>query len=242
MMARLAAGANTVEFVLVRSEFESVLVSDVLLQFFDARLFEFDDVPALDANEVIVVRGVVGEFITSQSVAEAALVGDAAFGEKLEGAIDGGVADPRVLFAHLGEQLFDADVIFGTKKRLDDESALICGPQALFDHVRLQNPAEMLEFRRRAIRQFAHQVSSMVAIVADSRAERTAIARRKELQSQAGPCDSASTSTELGAGRKARTGSSSARSTVRSGLGKATASRSRERRLPRRLMDGCLDD
>ena len=141
----LTIGAQTVHFVPVRLEQEAVSVCDVVLQRLDARLLELDDLPAVDADEVIVVRGIVSKFVSREPVAKVALVGHSAFREQFERAVNGGVPHARILSAHLSEQLFDAHVVVHREERLDDDVALIGRTQTALAHISREQCAKMVK-------------------------------------------------------------------------------------------------
>jgi len=129
---------------------------DFVLQVLDARFLKLDDVAAFDANQVIVVRGVIGKFVASKSIAEAALVGNPTFREELECPVDSCIPDARVARPNLSQKLFDADVAFRAKERLDDKPSLIGRAQAFFEHVRMQHRAEVFELGGAAIQMPSH--------------------------------------------------------------------------------------
>ena len=82
MSFALAPWADAVELVLVRAQDEAVPAGYLFLKVLDAGLLELGDVAALDADEMIVVRGVVGKFVTGEAIPKAALVGDATLCQK----------------------------------------------------------------------------------------------------------------------------------------------------------------
>lgn len=147
----LTPRAHPVELVLVRSQAKAVLSGHLVLQLLDAGLFELDDVGALDAYQMVVVRRVVGKLVAREPVAEAPLVRDSALRQELEGPVNGGVPHARVACADLGEELLDAHVIFGPKKRIDNESALIGRAKPFSVHVGPKHRSKVLELEGRSI-------------------------------------------------------------------------------------------
>ena len=143
----LAVGAHAIKLVFVRAKLEAITSRKIVLKIFDPGLFELDNFAALDADEMIVVRCLIGELVARETVIEAALVGDTALGEELERAIDGRVSDPRILRADLAEQLFDAHVIWRLEKRLDDEAPLIRLTQTFFHDVRVKQRTKVIQVR-----------------------------------------------------------------------------------------------
>src|SRR5688500_12888917 len=72
----LAVGADAVHLVFVGAELETVTLRHLFLDLLDLRLLELGDVAALDADEVIVMRGVVGQLVSREAVAEPPFVRD----------------------------------------------------------------------------------------------------------------------------------------------------------------------
>lgn len=128
-----------------------MLSGHLLLQLLDAGLLELDDIGALDAYQVVVVRGVVCKLVAGEPVTEAPLVRDPALGKELERTVDRGVPDARVTGANLGEKLFDAYVIFGAKERVDDEPALIGRAKSFSVHIGPKHGSKVLELDSRFI-------------------------------------------------------------------------------------------
>src|SRR5690606_11938755 len=109
-------GAHAVELELVAHEVEAEAARDLILKPLDLVVGELEHVIALDADQVVVVLGVAGGLVDRLALAEATLGREPALGQQLEGAVDGGVADPRVLLTGEGEQLLDREVAFGREK------------------------------------------------------------------------------------------------------------------------------
>ena len=87
-------------------------------------------------------------------------IGDeAAFGEKWERAIDGGISDARIGGTHLTEQLLDRDVRVRVKERLYDEAPLLGRAKPLARHVGREHVAQMFDVAVGACR--AHWFSRM---------------------------------------------------------------------------------
>jgi len=89
---------------------KTVLAGDLLLQAFDAGIFKLDDRPAEGADEMVMMVLFTAALITGLAVAKVPLSCQAALGEELEGAMNGGVADPRILVANGPIELFRREV------------------------------------------------------------------------------------------------------------------------------------
>ncbi len=131
----------------VTAQFVAIAGGDFFLQRLDTRLFELDDVLALDTNEVIVMREIVCEFVAREPVAKTALERDTAFCEEFERSVNSGVANTRIGGAHHREQLFDAEMVGGREECLHDQATLVGRAQTLLDHVLREERTEVLEVR-----------------------------------------------------------------------------------------------
>jgi len=148
---RLTPRAHPVELVLVRAKAKAVLSGHLVLQLLDAGLLELYDVRALDAYQMVVVRGIVGKLVAREPVAEAPLVRHSALRQELEGPVNGGVPHARVARADLGEELLDAHMILGAKERVDDEPALIGRAKPFPVHVGPKHGSKVFELEGRSI-------------------------------------------------------------------------------------------
>jgi hypothetical protein len=74
-----------------------MFAADLLLQFANFGREELDRTAAFGAHHVMMAAPVVLVLIARNSVEERDFAGQAALGQKLEGAIDGGKADLRIL-------------------------------------------------------------------------------------------------------------------------------------------------
>ena len=68
---------------------KTVLSGDFFLKSFNARVLEFDDPAAGDADQVVMVFIQVAGFVTRLAVAEMTLLGDTALGKQLQGPVYG---------------------------------------------------------------------------------------------------------------------------------------------------------
>jgi hypothetical protein len=112
---------------------ETVLPGNLNLQLFNARVFEFDDFPAGDTDQVVMMLIQVTGFVTGLSVTEIPLFGYAAFGKQLQGTVNSGITDSRVLFANPQVKLLGREMRTGTQEILENDFPLPGRLQALFE-------------------------------------------------------------------------------------------------------------
>jgi len=72
--------------------------ADLLFDFADLLRKELDGTAALSADHVVMAAAVVLMFVAGNAVMKGDFAGQAAFGEKFQGAVDGGVSDAGVFF------------------------------------------------------------------------------------------------------------------------------------------------
>ena len=84
----LAGAAEPVELVRMGQELVAEAFDDLVLEGFHARLLKLDDLPALDAHEVVVMGLRKGHFVVRRAVAEVVLFNDAGMVEEREGPLD----------------------------------------------------------------------------------------------------------------------------------------------------------
>lgn len=92
---------------------EAVLLSDLVLQLLNVRIFEFDNPVTFGADQVIMVVYIVGQFIAGVSIAELTLLRETAFTKEIEGSIDGGQTNRGALFLHSEMKFFRRNVALG---------------------------------------------------------------------------------------------------------------------------------
>lgn len=141
--------AAAVELVFVMKEAKIVALCDALLQLLDQGFLELGDLPAVLADQVIVVRTFVGELVPCQAVAEMELVGDAALAQHAHCSVDGRVADSPIDGSDELKQLFDREVIGCLEERRDNQLPLLGRPEAFLDHIvveRLTKPLQIGAF------------------------------------------------------------------------------------------------
>ena len=83
-----------------------VLSGDFFLESFNAWILEFNNFPAGDADQVVMVFIQVTGFVTRLAVAEMTLLGDTAFGKQLQGPVHGRITDSGVFPAQAQVKLF----------------------------------------------------------------------------------------------------------------------------------------
>src|SRR6266702_5774778 len=116
--------ALSIQLQLVHLDEESVAVCHFSLKFFDGLVLELDDVAAAGADQMVVVLPLGHVLIPGLAVAKMDLIGDPRLGEQLQGAIDRGVADARVLGPQLQIELLDAHVALGGKEHIENNVPL----------------------------------------------------------------------------------------------------------------------
>ena len=99
------------------------MTGDRLLEALDAIVFEFDDLAAALAYEMIVMMFVDG-FVAGLTVVEVPLLQKVAFAQQPQGSIDRGIADMRADFLDLGVEFLGADVPPDSEKDPRDIVAL----------------------------------------------------------------------------------------------------------------------
>ena len=117
--------AETVKFKAVIFYCKTMPTCDFVLQFFNLRIFEFDNQAAATADQMIVMRLPVHQFETALPVTEIPLGGDTAFGKQLEGPMDRSVAYVRMLTANFKIQLFCRQMRCLLQKFLQDDHPLV---------------------------------------------------------------------------------------------------------------------
>jgi hypothetical protein len=104
---------------------KTMLPGHRFLQFFDLRIFEFDDGPAIGTDQVIVVCLGRTRLVTSLAIAKMTGFGNATLGKKLECPVNRRVTDARVLFAQQQVKLFRGQMRTGTQELIKDDFALM---------------------------------------------------------------------------------------------------------------------
>jgi hypothetical protein len=95
---------------------ETVTVGNAILKCFKGVILEFDNLAALEADQVIMVALPLNRLILSFSIRKFPLGGQAKMGEKLECSIDCRIANFRIDLGHLGIDLSKVPVAGGIEK------------------------------------------------------------------------------------------------------------------------------
>lgn len=119
-----AVGAGTEHAQRVVRGLEAVLGGDGVLHGFELFGIEFDGLPAIGADHVVVVRVIVVVLVARAPVAEAHFARQPRVGQKFERAIDGGLPDLRVFLLHEPVEVFARQVFLGAQEHVEDEVAL----------------------------------------------------------------------------------------------------------------------
>ena len=109
----LTGPTEPVELVGVREELVAVSLDDFLLERFDARLLKLDDLPALDAHQVIVMGFGKCDFVVRRSISKIVLFDHAGLMEEGEGSVDGPSRDRAVDASHIFDELLGCKVEVG---------------------------------------------------------------------------------------------------------------------------------
>jgi hypothetical protein len=99
---------------------EAVALGDLFLQGFKGLILKLKDLPALEADQVVVMRSFVSAFIPCFTIRKLALRGQTQAGQELEGPVDGGVPDLGVGLGDLGIDLTEVPVPGLPQKNLDN--------------------------------------------------------------------------------------------------------------------------
>jgi hypothetical protein len=113
------------------------LFRNVLLHSFDCVVFEFHDLAASLANEMVVMV-LSSDFVTRLVLIEMTFSQQLAFFQQFERAIDRRVADVRIYFLDLNVKFFGADMPTEAKKNAGDVIAGRCRLQAAVAQTRME--------------------------------------------------------------------------------------------------------
>ncbi len=131
-----AAPAEAVELKAVGRDGEAVPGGDFLLKLFDLAVFEFHDLAAVGADQMVVVA-FVGDVVVLRLRAEMARLRQAGFAKQVERAIDSRKPQMRVFFRQLMVHLFSGDM-FLLEEGLENELALAGVFQLMFAEMRFE--------------------------------------------------------------------------------------------------------
>jgi hypothetical protein len=85
---------------------------------------ELDDLAAFGTDHVIVVLVFVVVLVMRTAIAKTHFARKSSFREKFEGTIDGGLTDARVLFLHQAVKVFVGEMLFSSKKNIQNQVSL----------------------------------------------------------------------------------------------------------------------
>lgn len=94
-----------------------------ILQMLDHRLSEFNNRPAFNANEMIMV-GRVFDFIAAEFIVEPVLFNETFFFENMESPVDCGQPDSGIFFSDQKVKLFRTDMFSALKQSAGDHQPL----------------------------------------------------------------------------------------------------------------------
>jgi hypothetical protein len=120
--ALAASVAVAVELVAVAEDLEVIALRDVLLRRLDHLAFELDDLPAANADQVVVM--IVRDLVAGDAAFEVPLVGEPCLAKELHRPVDGRVADARVRLADPLEEFLARHVADRLEKDLEDRLPL----------------------------------------------------------------------------------------------------------------------
>jgi len=99
---------------------ETVAFGYLILKGFEGIVFEFDNLSAIETDQVIMVTALCGGFVPGLPIGKFPLDSQTQTGEKFEGAIDGRIANFRVCLNHLGVNLGQVLVAWQIEKDIED--------------------------------------------------------------------------------------------------------------------------
>src|SRR6267142_311334 len=115
----------------MRSKLKSVLDGHLILNSFQLRRVELDDLSTDRTDHVIVMLMLVIVFVMGAAIAEARFAGQPRISQELQGAVDRRLSHARVLFTHQAIEIFTGHVILGAEKDFQDQVALRGSLEAL---------------------------------------------------------------------------------------------------------------
>ena len=119
-----AVFADTIDLEGVARGEVVVSASDLLLELADFLRKEFHRAAAFGADHVVMAAAVVLMLVAGNAVVEGDLTGESALGEKLQRAINGGVADAGVFFLHEAVEFVGGEMVASFEERAQDGVAL----------------------------------------------------------------------------------------------------------------------
>src|ERR1039457_7083966 len=120
----LALTAEAVDLEGVAGGEVAVFAADLFFHLFDLRGKKLHRAAAAGADHVVMAAPVVLVLVAGDAVVEGDLAGQAALGQQLQGAVDGGEADARIAALDHVVQLFGGKMLVGFQKAAQNGVAL----------------------------------------------------------------------------------------------------------------------
>jgi hypothetical protein len=114
--AHSAIPARAIQVHAVVLQLESVAFHQPLLQLFDFRVDDFEELPARRADKMIVMAVAVAVLVSGGPILKVYLTAQSAFREELERAVDRGIADARMFLPDRSPELVDGDVLLDAEE------------------------------------------------------------------------------------------------------------------------------
>ena len=118
------AGTESVDLQLMAFDEKTISCGNFVLQFFDGLVLEFNDSAAPGANQMIMVLTGHDMLVTGLAVMHQNIAGQSGLDEKLEGAVDRGIADIGMGGLDLQVQFFNTDMLMGGEEKIEDNVSL----------------------------------------------------------------------------------------------------------------------
>lgn len=103
---------------------ELVFCRHCILNRFEFRRVEFDDLAATGTNHVVVVLVFVIMFVVGEPVTEANLTSQPGLGKQFQSSVNGCLAYRGVFLVHKLVEIFAGEMFFSSQKNLKDQVAL----------------------------------------------------------------------------------------------------------------------
>ena len=123
-MGAAAIDADADDAQQVLRNLELMLGRHRVLNGFEFRREELDNLAALRTDHVIVMLMFVVVFVVRAPIAEADFTRESGFSQDLQGSIDCGLANSWIFFLYELIKIFVRDVIFSAEENVEDEVAL----------------------------------------------------------------------------------------------------------------------
>ena len=115
-----AVFADAVDLEGVASGLVMIFAPDLLFELVYLRREKFDGAAALGADHMMMAAPVVLVLVTGNAIMKGNFTCQSAFGQQLQRAINGGVADLGIALAHKLKELFGGEVLAGLKEGEQD--------------------------------------------------------------------------------------------------------------------------